>query len=168
MKLPGVPFLVLANLCLALCSESLTSASAAALTSITGTASVIDGDTIEIHGQRIRLHGIDAPESSQLCQDASGSSYRCGQRAALALSDKIGRQPVRCVGKTKDRYGRLVAVCYLKDLDLGAWLVREGLAIDYRKYSLDYVPQEDEARAEHKGLWEGEFVEPEAWRKAKR
>jgi endonuclease YncB( thermonuclease family) len=63
---------------------------------VTGTASVIDGDTLEIHGQRIRLHGIDAPESGQTCEDAAGRHYRCGQKAALALSDKIGRSPVEC------------------------------------------------------------------------
>jgi Micrococcal nuclease (thermonuclease) homologs len=135
---------------------------------VLGTASVIDGDIIEVHGQRIRLSGIDAPESRQLCQDASGKDYRCGQKAALALADKIGRQTIRCVGKATDRYGRLVAVCYLKELDLGAWLVSEGLAIDYRKYSLDYLDEEDRAREQRKGLWQGQFVEPWEWRRAKR
>lgn len=135
---------------------------------VTGVASVIDGDTIEVHGQRIRLFGIDAPESRQLCQDSKGEDYRCGQKAALALADKIGRQTVRCEGKATDRYGRLVAVCYLKDLDLGAWLVSEGLAIDYRKYSSDYLAEEDRAREQRKGLWQGQFVEPEVWRRSKR
>lgn len=159
------------SLCLSILSLGLFSAPASAAApaeTITGTASVIDGDTIEVHGQRIRLSGIDAPESSQLCQDSKGEDYRCGQKAALALSDKIGRQPVRCVGKTTDRYGRLVAVCYLKELDLGAWLVSEGLAIDYRKYSSDYLDEEQAAREQRKGLWQGEFAEPWEWRKAKR
>ena len=98
---------------------------------LTGRASVIDGDTIEVHGQRIRLHGIDAPEGGQTCDDATGKPYRCGQVAALALADKIGTGTVSCEQRDVDRYGRIVAVCRLDDLDLNAWLVTEGLAIDY-------------------------------------
>ena len=75
-----------------------------------GQASVIDGATFEIHGQRIRLHGIDAPEGGQTCT-ADGKTYRCDQQAALALADKIGRETVRCQPKDTDRYGRVVAVC---------------------------------------------------------
>jgi endonuclease YncB( thermonuclease family) len=90
---------------------------------VIGIASVVDGDTIDIHGERIRLAGIDAPETSQLCEDASGRPYRRGQRAALALADRISRKTVRCEGKTRDRHGRLVAVCYLGEEDLDAWMV---------------------------------------------
>ena len=113
---------------------------------ITGTASVIDGDTIEIHGQRIRLHGIDAPESSQLCERENGQRYRCGQVAALALSDKIGRRPVTCDDRGRDRYGRVIAVCSQSGEDLNAWMVSQGQAVAYRRYSRDYVPMEDAAR----------------------
>ena len=133
-----------------------------------GIASVIDGDTIELHGERIRLFGIDAAESSQLCEDAAGKAYRCGQQAALALADRIGRQTVRCEGKDRDRYGRLVAICYLGDEDLDAWMVLQGLALAFRKYSTLYVPQEDEARLAKRGLWSGSFEMPWEWRKAHR
>jgi endonuclease YncB( thermonuclease family) len=94
-------------------SVALTSAAFAreAAAPIIGRASVIDGDTIEIRGQRIRLFGIDAPESRQTCTDAQGAGYRCGQRAAQALDYRISESPVTCEPKDKDRYGRIVAVC---------------------------------------------------------
>src|SRR5262249_24751865 len=78
-----------------------------AQTPLAGTASVIDGDTIEVHGIRIRLHGIDAPESRQECRRPDGTAWRCGQQAALALSDHIGRSPVSCKALDRDRYGRV-------------------------------------------------------------
>ena len=76
-----------------------------------GPASVIDGDTINIRGQRIRLHGIDAPESAQSCRDGQGRDYRCGQKATSALAEKIGKQTVSCEQRDIDRYKRVVAVC---------------------------------------------------------
>ena len=132
---------------------------------VTGVASVIDGDTLEIHGERIRLFGIDACESRQVCEDASGQPYRCGQQAALALADHIGSRTVRCEGKTRDRYGRLVAICYLGNEDLDAWMVSQGLALAFRKYSTLYVPQEEDAQAAKRGLWAGSFEAPWEWRK---
>src|SRR5271166_578426 len=78
---------------------------------IIGVTSVVDGDTIEIHGQRIRLFGIDAPESSQLCVRPTGERWRCGQEASFALADRIGGATVSCQPRDLDRYGRVVAVC---------------------------------------------------------
>src|SRR5260370_40743547 len=72
---------------------------------LVGQASIIDGDTIEIHGQRIRLFGIDAPEHDQLCE-AGGNQYRCGQQAALALAGQIGTRTVDCLPRGVDQYGR--------------------------------------------------------------
>ena len=145
---------------------ALLAASAAAQT-LTGTASVIDGDTLEIHGERIRLHGIDAPESAQSCY-RDGQAWRCGQQASMALADRIGRKPVRCEGRERGVYGRLVAVCYQGNLDLNAWLVRQGWAMAYRRYSRDYVSHEQAAESAERGIWQGEFIAPWDWRRGER
>lgn len=139
-----------------------------AASAVVGRASVIDGDTIEIRGERIRLHGIDAPESQQLCQDGAGRDYRCGRSAATALEQRVRGQTVSCDGEGTDRYGRLIAVCTSGDEDLNRWLVREGWAVAYTRYSIKYVPAEVAARVARRGLWSGAFTEPEAWRRRHR
>lgn len=132
--------------------------------SIVGVASVVDGDTIEVHGARIRMHGIDAPESRQECIRADGTSWRCGQQAALALSDRIGRATVRCEPRDRDRYGRVVAVCFKGTEDLNRWMVATGWVVAYRKYSLDYVADEERAKRAKIGIWSGSFEMPWDWR----
>ena len=107
---------------------------------------MIDGDTIEIRGQRIRLFGIDAPESRQTCTDPKGASYRCGQRAAQALDYRISDSPVTCEPKDKDRYGRIVAVCRAYGEDLSAWMTGLGWALAFRRYSAQYIPAEELAQ----------------------
>jgi len=136
--------------------------------SIVGRASVIDGDTLEIRGTRIRLHAADAPESAQSCQGPDGKAYRCGQQAALAMSDKIGASTVTCHQRDIDRYQRIVAQCSANGVDLNAWLVQQGYALAYRKYGTDYVAQEDEARKSKRGLWAGSFTPPWDWRRGER
>jgi endonuclease YncB( thermonuclease family) len=131
---------------------------------LAGTASVIDGDTIEVHGQRIRFHGIDAPESRQECMRSDGTPWRCGQQAALALSDRIGRSAVRCDPRGHDRYGRVVSVCFKDTEDLNRWMVASGWAVAYRKYSLDYVADEEHAHLAKVGIWSGTFEMPWDWR----
>lgn len=135
---------------------------------IVGRPSVTDGDTVAIRDIRIRLHGIDSPESGQACQDSAGKKYRCGQAAALALADKIGSSSVSCEPRDTDRYGRTVAVCRLAAEDLNAWMVAQGHAIAYRRYALDYVDQENEAKAAKRGIWAGSFQFPADWRRAQR
>lgn len=143
-------------------------ASATASEQVVGVASVIDGDTLEVHGQRIRLLGIDAPESRQTCMKG-GKPWRCGKDAAFALADKIGYKPVTCEAKGKpDRYGRATAVCRLGSEDLNAWMVREGWAMAYRQYSRAYVEDEAAARESRRGIWSSEFTPPWEWRKQDR
>lgn len=135
---------------------------------IQGVASVIDGDTLEIRGSRIRLHGIDAPESGQTCRERDGSAGRCGQAAALALADKIGRTLVLCEQLDMDRYGRVVARCFTNREDLNKWMVGEGLAVAYRQYSSEYVADEVRARDARKGIWQTQFDMPWDWRRGSR
>jgi len=100
-----------------------------------------------------------------VCRDAQGQNYRCGQCAAAALANHIAGGTVSCRALDKDRYGRTVAICYLGSEDLEAWLVSEGWAFAYRRYGLDYVRQEDAARAAKRGLWAGSFIWPWDWRR---
>jgi endonuclease YncB( thermonuclease family) len=105
-----------------------------------GQASVVDGDTLEIHGSRIRIFGIDAPESDQLCRDEDSLQYRCGQTASNELCDLINRRPVSCIEVDRDRYNRAVAVCIVDKIDLADWLVSNGFALDWPKYSKGGYP----------------------------
>lgn len=134
---------------------------------VTGHPTIIDGDTIEIAGQRIRLHGIDAPEGQQTCQK-SGKTYSCGTEATFALAAIIEEHSVRCEEKDVDRYGRIVAICYTGPYDINATMVHDGWALAYRRYSTDYVEFEEQAKAAQRGLWSGKFMEPWEWRQGKR
>ncbi len=91
-----------------------------------------------------------------------------GGKPQFALADLIGRRPVQCEQRDTDRYGRVVAVCRVGDIDLGAWLVRRGYALAYRRYSKDYVDEEEAARKSKAGIWAGKFVPPWDWRRGKR
>jgi endonuclease YncB( thermonuclease family) len=134
---------------------------------ITGRASIVDGDTVEIHGKRIRLFGIDAVESGQRCQKY-GKPWLCGRDSAFALADKIGDEPITCSGDKFDRYRHLVARCALNGEDLGGWMVENGWAVALRRYSELYVEREARARERRVGLWSGEFQMPWEWRTNKR
>lgn len=138
--------------------------SGAVAQSIMGIASVIDGDTIEIHGTRIRLHGIDVPESRRVCMRPTGEEWRCGQQAALALSERIGRSTIRCEPRDRDRYGRIVAICFKGNDDMNRWMVASGWAVAYRKYSWDYVVDEERAHSGRFKLWSGSFEMLWDWR----
>ena len=132
---------------------------------IVGNPIIIDGDSIKIKNKRIRLHGIDAPESKQLCKKNS-NEYRCGIIATGALTKKINKNQVRCRVQDKlDRYKRYLGVCFIDKINLNRWMVRNGHAVAYQRYSKDYVKEEDYAKKNKLGLWSGDFINPEKWRK---
>lgn len=125
---------------------------------IAGVASVIDGDTIEVQGQRIRFNGIDAPESKQYCDDAKGFEYPCGRRSAAALDTFLAAsRPVQCSFVTWDRYHRFVGHCRRADgAGVAAWMVEHGQAVDWPRYSHGaYAAEQAKAEAAKVGLWVG-------------
>jgi len=130
---------------------------------ISGRASVVDGDSLEIGATSIRLFGIDAPEGRQSCM-RNDASWPCGLAARQKLQSLVSDGILECTQKDIDRYGRTVAVCTKDDTDLGAELVLAGLALAYRQYSNDYVADEDVARAAGRGVWAGTFTPPWDWR----
>lgn len=155
----------LAVLALALFSAGCSGAQADELS---GRASVIDGDTLEIAGTRIRIWGVDAPESRQTCS-RGGETWRCGQQSALALSDWIGQRLVTCEEQERDRYGRSVATCAMAGQDIGEWLVSRGWAIEYTQFSDGrYREAEAAARLAGAAIHAGEFTAPWEWRRQQR
>jgi endonuclease YncB( thermonuclease family) len=131
---------------------------------LTGHVYVLDRDTVDMGEIRIRLFGIGAPESEQTCKDAKGETYRCGLVATAVLEEEIGGRVVTCFPMDTDIYGRTVATCQVNGHDLGDAMVRRGMAIAYLRYSAKYMEAEVEARRARRGVWQGEFVEPEEWR----
>jgi endonuclease YncB( thermonuclease family) len=126
---------------------------------IAGSVRVVDGDTLVIGSQRIRLAGMDAPELGQQCL-RNGVSYDCGQSARMALISAIGTGDVTCEARRKDRYGRFVATCFSEDVDLNRLMVENGWAVASGAYDL----AERRAREAGRGIWAGEFERPGDWR----
>ena len=145
---------------------------------VSGPACVTDGDTLVVNGKRqrtrcvggtrVRLFGIDAPELKQKCKHANGRDFLCGRAATAFLLEHVRRGTVECRGNTVDRYGRLIATCFVGGKDLNALMVAEGWALAYRGYSEKYVPQENAARGASKGIWAMRFVPPWEWRRGTR
>ena len=132
---------------------------------VSGSARVIDGDTLVVGSKRVRLFGIDALESDQRCR-AEGRSWPCGREATRALAGRIDSSTITCDERTRDDYGRVVAVCRRGGTDLNRWMVAQGWALAYRRYSQDYVAAERTARSSRRGMWRGEFVPPWEWRRS--
>ncbi len=131
---------------------------------IFGNANVIDGDTIHINKNKIRLHAIDAPEINQTCNKKS-RVWNCGVESTKFLKELIGNNKIECITQGKDRYNRFIGICYKDNLDLNSEMVLNGWAIAYRYYSKDYVEEEEKAKQEKRGIWIGDFVEPYLFRK---
>ena len=143
---------------------------------IEGIPRIIDGDSLEINNNKIRLFGIDAPEIKQICKKpylvisflvslSFQKKYECGLLATNQLKKLIDNKTVKCISENKDRYNRYLSICYLKNKDINSWLVKNGYAIAYRRYSKKYVLEEQHAEKNKLGIWQGTFQNPEEWRK---
>ena len=144
---------------------------AAAAPPLSGSARVLDGDTLEIAGQKVRLLGLDAPEGKQVCQ-RDGRPWRCGDAAADALRDIVAGRGVWCDVRGRDRWGRSLAVCRVGDTDLAREMVRRGMAVAYYPErgvrGPSYGAEEVDAEAAQRGLWSSAFIPPADWRKGMR
>ncbi len=143
---------------------------------IAGVPRIVDGDTVNIGSYKIRLEGIDAPELKQECKKpflsfsvflsfSIDKSYACGSVSKKNLIEKINNSPIKCISLSKDRYNRYLATCYKNKINLNKWLVRNGYAVAYKRYSKKYLEDEIHAKNNNLGVWQGKFVRPEKWRK---
>ena len=143
---------------------------------IFGFPKIIDGDTVHIDMYKIRLEGIDAPEIKQKCKKpffstsafiriSLNKSYSCGLISKNRLIKKINKTKIRCISSSKDRYSRYLATCYKGKVNLNKWLVRNGYAVAYKRYSKQYLEDEIYAKDNEFGVWQGSFIRPEKWRK---
>lgn len=135
---------------------------------LVGRATVTDGDTLTVAKQRIRLWGIDAPESAQQCTTSDGRPWRCGGRSAAALDGYVLDKTVRCQPKDTDRYGRVVAECFVQGQSVNRRMVRAGWAVAYREYATAFIADEADARQHQRNLWQGPFQMPADYRRSKR
>ncbi|MDB3991091.1 thermonuclease family protein [Gammaproteobacteria bacterium] len=140
---------------------------------IKGKATVVDGDTITINNTKIRFSGIDAPESyfygmTQYCEKPNGKIWACGKKATAALKKLIGRNEVECSDEGNDKYGRTLSICYANGVDLQSEMVRSGMAVAYIRYSTRYENEMIEAMTNRAGIWSGDFLDPEDWRRQNR
>jgi len=131
---------------------------------IKGKAKIIDGDTIHIDNNKIRLHGIDAPEIKQTCA-INNENWNCGIKSEKALKNFILDREVSCQIVDIDRYKRFIGICFVNNENINKYMVKNGWAIAYRYYSLEYVKDEERAKENNAGIWEGEFEEPYEFRK---
>ena len=131
---------------------------------ITGKAKIIDGDTIHIGKNKIRIHGIDAPELNQTC-NFQGKEWNCGKKSKEFLLNLINSNSVNCKVTDIDKYKRYIGICFVDKLNLNKIIVINGWAIAYRYYSKDYIDEEFIAKRKKLGIWKGNFEEPYYFRK---
>jgi endonuclease YncB( thermonuclease family) len=130
---------------------------------IIGIPKIIDGDTIYIDKDKIRLHGIDAPEKDQDCTFQE-KKWACGKQSTIELKKMINNQIIKCVSKSIDIYKRYLAVCSVNRVNLNQNMVKQGWAVAYRYYSLDYITEEKYAQDNLLGIWKGKFENPYIFR----
>jgi endonuclease YncB( thermonuclease family) len=131
---------------------------------VSGVPRIVDGDTVQIGSTKIRLMGIDAPETDQLCLDSKGENWACGvaSRDELIRFSKDRDWDCDIVGT--DRYGRSLGKCFVEGDDISKWMVRSGWALSFVRYSHEYDQDEARAREARAGLWSGAFIAPWDWR----
>ena len=134
---------------------------------IKGQAKIIDGDTIHIGKYKIRLHGIDAPEIKQTCT-INKIIWECGFKSFQALENVVSEEEVRCEIVDIDLYKRFVAKCFVKNINLNQYMVQNGWAVAYRYYSDDFIKNEEIAKKNKAGIWQGKFLAPYLFRKQKK
>jgi len=130
----------------------------------TGEFRAVDGDSLRRGDIELRLHGIDAPELHQECQRADSTAYACGREARSQLAKLVAGVELTCVVLETDRYSRQVATCNAGNTDINAEMVRAGWATAYTRHGSDYLAEEQSARSARRGIWQGRFEQPEAWR----
>jgi endonuclease YncB( thermonuclease family) len=131
---------------------------------LTGVPRIVDGDTVQIDATKVRLSGIDAPETDHLCLDSRGEKWACGISARDELIKRAGDRPWTCHSTGTDRYGRSLAACEVDGQDIQQWMVRSGWALSFTRYSHVYDSDEALARDARAGLWSGSFIAPWDWR----
>lgn len=127
---------------------------------ITGTARIVDGDTLDVGVVRVRLHGIDAPEAGQTCERDDSRRWQCGTEAMNRLAELAEGKTVECDALDRDPYGRIIARCRRQSIDLNGTMIDEGLAWAFLRFSTDFVDREAAARAARIGIWQGEAEPP--------
>jgi len=141
-------------------------AAAMALAGPDGRVAVIDGDTIRIGGETVRLFGIDAPERDQTCTRPDGTVWLCGEWSGAEVARLFGGRRAACETRTTDRYGRTVATCSVSGRDMGAAIISAGLARAYLRYSDRYLEIEKAAVVAGRGIFGSDMAAPEAFRSA--
>ena len=126
---------------------------------------VVDGDTIKLGDVKIRFSGIDAPEINQTCV-ASEGKVACGKISKDILITKVTNNKISCTDEGKDFYGRVLGECFVNGESLSRYLVREGFAFAYRKYSDKFISDEEYAKSNRLGMWSMKFQYPWDYRKS--
>ena len=173
MSLNKIKHFLVISICLIFFSLTSIDVKSQEIKLISGIAKVIDGDTIKINKKKIRLFGIDAPEKKQKCRKPSltlsfltfNKDYPCGEISTLKLKNKINNKFITCKSTNLDRYKRFIAECFKDKTNINEWMVRNGYAVVYKKYSKKYLASENFAKDDKLGLWIGSFQMPWEWRK---